>query len=462
MNTPKRLSFPYWLLPPLLQTGALWIWWTPAGITEWWTAGTGILITLWASVKLFGDPQPYSLNRMFWLFVMVFFGLLPAAQRGSGNLPWGNNVDGETFLRANILILGCCTVYSLVRAIAKATDEEHSLHIRSRATPALVRAHKWIALPAVLLLAIAYFVIVGKGALLQKYTILEWRDVVPDAVYLAAEKVLRIPVLVFTLLTVFLFRLKLLSKRFLLWTLVLCAAVNFPLAMPRTLFAAMALGILLSFGGQLWQRRRQALTLLMLAGLLGVMPLLQAARWTSSHQEKSLSRPGGLYAATFAGGDFDAYSMLCRTMEYADSNGHTNGQQLLTTLAFAVPRKLWPGKGEGTGARVHRSQGGYINVSAPLPAEGYIDFGPAGALLYVALFALLATRYDAFYWRWRATRAAAGDLSFRALFYPVMLVLSVLLLRGDALSALALIVSCWAVGWVFLGFERLVAWFWKR
>ena len=334
MNTPKRFLFPYWLLAPLAQAVALWAWWLPTSSTGWWTAGAGIFITLWASIKLFADPQPYSLNRMFWLFVMVFLGLLPAAQIGNTSLPWGNNVAPETFLRANILILGSCLLYNLVRAIAGATAEEKPLHIRARATPALVRAHKWVGLPVVLLLAIAYFVIVGKGALLQKYTILQWRDVVPDAVYLATEKILRIPVLVFTLLTVFLFRLKLLSKRFLIWTLVLCGVVNFPLAMPRTLFAAMALGILLSFGGQVWQRHRQALTLLLLLGLLVVMPLLQAARWTSRHQEKSLLQPADLYGATFSGGDFDAYSMLCRTIEYADSNGHTNGEQLLTTLAF--------------------------------------------------------------------------------------------------------------------------------
>ena len=459
MNLLKRL---YFLLPPLAQAAAVWVWWLPAGTNGWWTAGTGFLITLWASLSLFSDPRPYSFNRMFWLFVMVFLGLLPAVQIGSGNLPWGNNVAPETFLRANILILAGCTVYSLVRAIAKATESEKPLHLRARATPALVRAHKWVALPAVLVLAIAYFLIVGKGAFLQKYTILQWRDVVPDAVYLSVEKILRIPVLVFTLLTIFLFRLRLLSKRFLIGTLLLCAAVNFPLAMPRTFSAAMLLGIALSFGGRLWQRQRQALTLLILAGLFGVVPLLQAARWTSDHQKIPLSNPGVLYARTFTGGDFDAYSMLCRTLEYTHSNGHTSGAQLLTTLAFAVPRKLWSGKGEGTGARVHRAQGGYINVSAPLLAEGYIDFGTAGALLYLALCALLAVRYDSYYWRWRMHRAAAGDFSFRTLFYPVMLVLFVLLLRGDALSALALLVSCWILGWVFLGFERLVAWFFRK
>lgn len=446
----------------MAQAAAVWVWWRPVGLNSWWTAGTGILITLWASLKLFGDPKPYSLNRMFWLFVMVFFGLLPAVQIGSGNLPWGNNVQPETFLRANVLILAGCAVYSLMRTVAKATEGEKPLRIRARATPALVRSHKWVGLPAVLLLALAYFIIVGRGALLQKFTILQWRDVVPDALYLSLEKILRIPVLVFTLLTIFLFRLRLLSKRFVIGTLLLCAAVNFPLAMPRTFFAAMLLGILLSFGGSLWQCYRQALTLLILAGLFGVIPLLQAARWTSDHQKVPLSNPGVLYARTFTGGDFDAYSMLCRIMEYTHNNGYTQGEQLLTTLAFAVPRKIWPGKSEGTGARVHRAQGGYINVSAPLLAEGFIDFGPAGGLLYWALFALLATRYDAYYWRWRGHRAATGDFSFRALFYPVMLVFAVLLLRGDALSALALITSCWLVGWAFSEILRWTSRFFKR
>lgn len=155
-------------------------------------------------------------------------------------------------------------------------------------------------------------------------------------------------------------------------------------------------------------------------------------------------------------GDFDAYTQLYNTLTFTDSNGLQNGRQLQTSLAFCVPRKYWPGKSVGSGALMRQKRGeDFVNVSCPLLAEGYMDFGWAGALVYFALFAILARQYDCSYWHWRRHRAAAGDVSFRALFYPVMLILLFHLLRGDLLSSLALIVGMYGAAWAFHHLIRL-------
>ena len=414
-------------------------------------------IVFCSSLALFRDSRPYSVNRMFWLFFMVFFGLAPTIQVVGHMLAWGNDLSYATMLRTNLLVLASMGAYQLTRYVAVSLTEGQLPLVRERVTGGFVRAHRTWGFWLFLLICIAYFAIAGlNNIFLQKYILLKWRDRVPDAVYLLGEKALRGPVLYYLLITIFLFRLRKVRKGMLALVLGLALLVNFPLAMPRTLAAAVVVGIVLSFGGRVWQRNRQAFTLILLAGLLLIFPLMQAARWTSAHQELSFRQPQRIYEHAFATGDFDAYTSLARTLDYVAANGRMNGRQLLTSVSFLVPRKFWPGKSIGTGALVHRNAGyKFTNVSSPLLAEGFIDFGAIGALLYAALFAILAYWYDSLYWRWRTHRAAEGDVSFSVLFYPVMLVLLFVLLRGDLLSSLALIAGFYAAGYFFHGLLRL-------
>lgn len=430
-----------------------------------WVTATFLLNVWVASVSLFRDRNPYSLNRIFWIFILVFFAMVPALQVATGNLPWGKPLPLELVLRANLLILSGCAVYQLMRYGLAAVSGYRPPLFPSRITDGWVRSYATIGMVIFLALALGYFLIVGADALfLQKDILNKWRDRFPDAVFLLVEKGIRSPVLYFCLLTVFLYRLRRIPKRLMALVLVVGLLVNFPLAMPRTLAAAVVVSLLLSFGGAYWQRRRQAFTLLLLAAVFLIYPLFQVARRTSDTLSPPVSQPAQVYAWGFQRGDFDAYSMLCQTMAFTDTAGFQNGRQLQTALAFAVPRNYWPQKSVGSGALLRQQAGeDFINVSSPLLAEGYIDFGWAGALLYFALFSLLARQYDCYYWYWRIHRAPEGDVTFRALFYPVMLILLFHLLRGDLLSSLALIAGMYGSAWAFHHLIRLSGrWFFRK
>ncbi len=451
-------------MPVFYSAGFLYYFGEGPILWHWVTAS--FLLNVWvASVSLFRDRNPYSLNRMFWIFMLVFFAMIPALQVATGSLPWGKPLPLEIVLRANLLILAGGAVYQLTRYVLTAVSGYRPPLFPMRISGGWVRSYATVGMAIFLTLSLLYFLIVGADALfLQKDILNKWRDRVPDAVFLLVEKGIRSPALYFCLLSVFLYRLRRISKRLMALVLVVGLLVNFPLAMPRVLAAAVLVSLLLSFGGTYWQRHRQAFTLLLLAAIFIVYPLFQVVRRTSDGMGPTLRQPVQVYSWGFQRGDFDAYSMLCQTMAFTDTSGFQQGRQLQTALAFAVPRKYWPQKRVGSGALLRQKAGeSFVNVSSPLLAEGYIDFGWVGALLYFALFALLARQYDCYYWYWRLHRASAGDVSFRVLYYPVMLILLFHLLRGDLLSSLAQIAGIYLSAWAFHHLIRLSGrWFFRK
>lgn len=444
------------LLPVIYSVGFLYYF--GEGTTLWNWVTVTFLANIWvASVALFRDRQPYSINRMFWVFMLVFLAMVPALQLATGMLPWNKPIPLEVALRANLLILGGAVVYQLTRYVLAAVTGDRPPLFPSRIGTGWVRASTTAGTAIFLLLALTYFFIVGADALfLQKDILARWRGRVSDTLYLTIENGLRSPVLYFCLLMIFLYRLRRISKSQMSLVLAVGLLVNFPLAMQRTLAAAVIISLVLSFGGTYWQRNRQAFTWLLLVGIVGIYPLLHVVRSTSSRMAPPISKPAQVYSWGFQRGDFDGYSMLCQTIAFTDTAGFQQGRQLRTALGFAVPRHYWPQKSVGSGALV-RQKGGdtFTNVASPLPAEGFIDFGPVGALLYFMLFAILARQYDCYYWYWRNHRAATGDVSFRALFYPVMLVLLFHLLRGDLLSSLTQLVALYGSAWAFHHVLRL-------
>lgn len=453
------------MLLPVLFTGGF-LFYFGEGTPLWhWTIATFLLNVWTASIALFRDRQPYSINRMFWLFNLVFLSIIPALQVATGKLAWDAVPSLEGVLRANLLIFSGFVVYQLTRYVLAATSAFKTPLFPQRITSRWVRAYATVGLSIFVLLALGYFLIIGADALfLQKDILNKWRDRVSDAVFLMVEKAIRSPVLYLMLLSVFLYRLRRISRTLMMSVLGVGLLVNFPLAMPRTLSAAVVLSLALSFGGTYWQRHRQAFTLFMLAAVFFFFPLWQVARRTSERMLPPISQPAQVYAWSFRMGDFDAYTQLCNTLSFTDSNGLQKGRQLQTALAFAVPRQYWPQKSIGSGALIRQKSGeAFINVSSPLLAEGFIDFGWIGALVYYILFAILARQYDCYYWHWRLRRAAEGDVSFRALFYPVMLVLLFHLLRGDLLSSMAMIFGMCGAAWVFHHCIRLCGkWFFSK
>ena len=95
--------------------------------------------------------------------------------------------------------------------------------------------------------------------------------------------------------------------------------------------------------------------------------------------------------------NYDAFAMLAASTQYTEKSGYSWGRQLLLPAFFWVPRSVWPGKPEGTPVIVAEPlRLDHSNVSCPLWAEGYVNFGVFGLFLFLFVFGWLARRADDF------------------------------------------------------------------
>lgn len=448
----KKLShlLPAWTIIPLVYGAICLFTLRPEGKGAYALFITFFLIVTLASLGLFSDERPYSLNRMFWLFVLMAFGLVPTYQAAVRHFPWDTEIAFPTLLKTNMLVLLGIAGYQLARWICDSLYEEQIVLIRGRVGRNLVRNYIIIGTLVLLFIFTGYTALIGIRHIWLKGQIdIRWGERLSSATYLVVEKLIRGPVLYLMLLTALLYRLRRISKAWMTGILLLCFWINFPLALPRYLQATVCLAVLLSFGGHFWQRQRQAFSWLILAAWVLVYPLMGVSRWGAERGRKMLQESDKVFRQSFVSGDFDSYATLARTIDYTALHGRSGGRQLLTASLFFVPRNYWPEKSVGSGALVYGDLGfSFTNMASPLFAEGYIDFGWPGTFLYAFVIGLFAARYDRHYWRWRLHRAAEGDFSFLTLFYPAFLFLFFFLLRGDLLSSLSAIAGLSGTAWL--------------
>jgi len=131
--------------------------------------------------------------------------------------------------------------------------------------------------------------------------------------------------------------------------------------------------------------------------------------------------------------NYDSWANIYTAVEIVKVHGMQWGHQLLGSLLFFVPSSIWSSKPLATGIfladyLITNYSMWFTNLSAPLAAEGYLDFGPAGVVLYaciLALFVALLNRLALQRDRWVA--------------YPMAIYASVFLmivLRGSLMIAL--------------------------
>jgi hypothetical protein len=85
--------------------------------------------------------------------------------------------------------------------------------------------------------------------------------------------------------------------------------------------------------------------------------------------------------------NYDAWNMIIVIISYVHGYGYSYGYFLIGALFFFIPRSIWLNKPLGSGETVvdkfvsnHGSE--FANVSCPLPAEGYINFGIIGVVIF--------------------------------------------------------------------------------
>lgn len=218
--------------------------------------------------------------------------------------------------------------------------------------------------------------------------------------------------------------------------------LNNPISSSRFWFLTMGLALIFSTA-----RFQSAFSVrLIVAGFLFassmVFPYLDAFRYTEASIEAR--SPTEFFTDKT---DYDALLQVGNAIRYVDEYGHTSGQQISGAMLFWVPRSLWESKPTDTGPVLAR----YINypnenLSAPLWAEGYIDFGLPGVVVIFFLLGL-ATRKLTSRYLLDLERYRAGGMSLVMFALPILAVYQVLILRGSLLQAMSrlafIVLICW-------------------
>ncbi len=142
-----------------------------------------------------------------------------------------------------------------------------------------------------------------------------------------------------------------------------------------------------------------------------------------------------MFIATYNTINFDAWANIAACVIYVRDFDFTYGYQVLSSVLFWVPRDFWPEKGVATGQLVgeymvsHHSHW-MTNISFPIMAEGYIDFGWPGVMLFGILFGSISMIID------QAFTSPTVRIRLSAVFISASFIF---LLRGPLLSSFAYI-----------------------
>lgn len=159
-----------------------------------------------------------------------------------------------------------------------------------------------------------------------------------------------------------------------------------------------------------------------------VFPFFNQFRYFSGIANLTLAPDANFFYAAH----FDAYENFASAIE---ANFITYGYQLLGVVFFFVPRAFWPSKPVGSGYEMAERLGyDFNNISMPFPAEGYVNFGFIGAIIFSIVLGLLMGKTDkAFSQRIKSSEKVDYDMAI----YFFLLGAFFFLLRGDLLSSFA-------------------------
>lgn len=202
-----------------------------------------------------------------------------------------------------------------------------------------------------------------------------------------------------------------------------------PVGIPRSLAGALYIPLLVLAFVPRWHRKYSILSIITLAVLVAA-PIVDVFRLIYMGTEISILQ--NFRVDYFFAGHFDPFHNLTQVVE---SGFASNQWQVFGALLFWVPRSLWPNKPQGTSFAFADFAGlRSANVSFPLTAELYVDFGVLGILFGMFCLGLAYKYLDNL-----LSTPTQDPLSQRivTLGHLELSILGIYLLRGSLMSTFA-------------------------
>lgn len=408
-----------------------------------------LVLTMYAGARLSAmvlTSRRKLLQGSFWLFVYMAMGVAPLAQAVLGRVP--TPVVGprsDLTLAIGLVLLGC-TAFDVGVLLARHRPAGRAGGSTKEPRPVMAHRRRLQLLTVIAFVCSAAFIVkLGGPAVFfssRQEIIAGIQDAgVSNGDGQAGQALLRGFGTVPALLAMLLYTRWLVTSTYarrkvsviVTWAglLALNLVVNNPVSNPRYWFLTVMFAMLFTLFPVSAAMYRVALSMAVVVALL-VFPFADRFRYDEKNykpvETTSFLEPMALK-------DYDQIGMFANTITYADSGpGHSYGRQLAGSVLFAVPRSAWPGKPHDTGVMVGQWMGTVnTNLSSPIWAELWLDFGPLGMGAGLLAIGYAAARVDRRYAKRATRRSPPGSLI--AVVVPLVAGYSFILLRGPLLQA---------------------------
>jgi oligosaccharide repeat unit polymerase len=373
------------------------------------------------------ENLPFSLNKVFYLFCLLFLGIAPLLQYQHNISFWAWDIlEERVYVMLNIVILITLIIYQSIYTVfflKIANFKKKNDH-----TKVLTYFFSRSKIFLLILLSLFSFTITlaSRGfdlvSLMFRGSEFSVYAVESQTQMLLIDNFVR-PLSMMCLLFYLIAERK--KSIFVLLILVTLALITCPPSgMPRFAAAALYLPlVLISFP---FIRRRNIFPLVFLLSFLFLFPFLNIFRAFNPDSEITGL---GFNTEMFLKADFDSYYNFAIIFS---ENIVTYGRQLLGVVFFWIPRSVWSNKPVGSGSYIADQLGfEFSNISANFFAEGYINFGLIGILLFAIVLAVLTSFMDA------KNFFDKSKSIFFTMMYLLFIGLLFFILRGDLLSSFA-------------------------
>lgn len=410
-----------------------------------------ILFFSWIMLSKTTSNVPYSLTMMHWFFVLFFYGIAGFKQYLANRYVYSPDVSEKIISYTVFLIIIWMIFYYLGSKVSKYKSTNNNAYgIQKLLIKKLKLNYSFVVIFTIISVILTIIILTKLG-----FKSVLSRSFANNA-YIQLEVIESTAGT--TLLLAFLRNLTLYSfsiaiiyykvyKRGLILVLIqsiCCFLINSPFSSGRFHVAIVYLGILLLII-PIFKKRGIFISIFFI-GLVIIFPVLSIFRYTPLNEVgystivKSLRGISDSFIGGAIGGDYDAFSMIINTKNYIDLYDITWGYQLLASILFFIPRSMWPMKPFGSGYTIRISQGyEFANVSSPLIAEGLINFGFIGVVLFAFIFGFITSYIDKLYW----SRAKKNDsnVTYIEILYPFLLSAFFFMNRGDLMSTFSFCAS---------------------
>jgi len=383
------------------------------------------------------DKHFYSLNLTHWFFIYTFMFSAGVTQFANDTFRWDFYPTIEEVFKANNIVILWCILYSMffhsfrVSTIKGTESSKGTLESRYSNSRLFLFGAVLLVLSCVTLYYVDFKAFFVRSLYESSSFNKLFNSSAISSISLALTRGLSLWIAMISLSC--LKKKKNFSNFVLVVISLLCSLVLVPpLGVARYVLACFYGGLSLFYFD--FFKKRNIFIYALFFGLLVVFPMLNAFRglYTTTITTDFIKKSVGNIRSNFSKADYDSYTMLVYSIRYCAKNGITWGKQSLGVLLFFVPRRLWHLRPEGSGSLIIETMATTTvdpNVSCPLIAEGYMNWGILGVALFSFFFAVTIKKIDIFYHKVWKYNSFWGQM-----FYSYLVFYLVFLLRGDLMS----------------------------